>query len=359
VLGLRRLGLDVWFVEQIDPGTCRDDAGAPVSIECSSNLRWFQSVVARFGLEHRAVLLANDGRSLSGLEADALVDIAGGCDALFNISGNLTFEPLLRRPRVRAYVDLDPGYTQIWHRGGSLGNALERHESLLTVALAIHTPSCTIPTDGLRWRPVPPPVVLEEWPVCAPCDGLRLTTVAAWRGGYGRLVHQGQRYGQKAHEFRRFAPVPRRCAATFEAALKIDPADERDAQLLRRGGWRLVDPSKVAATPDAFRSYVRESWGEFSPAQGIYAQMRSGWFSDRTARYLACGRPAIIQRTGAGRTIPEGEGILTFATPDDAAAAVERLLNDYDTHACAARRLAEDFLDSDAVLGSVLEEVLG
>jgi hypothetical protein len=359
MLGLRRLGLEVWFVEQIDSGTCRDDAGAPTPIERSVNLRWFESVVSSFELQDRAVLLADDGSSVCGPDADALLDAAGGCDAIFNISGNVTLEAVRDRPRIRVYVDLDPGYTQLWDLTGALGDTLDRHEHLLTVGLAIGAPDCEIPVAGRRWRPVPPPVVLDEWAVSdVDPQSDRATTVGAWRGGYGRAACGGRLYGQKAHEFRRFAAVPRDCGVTFEAALAIDPADAADAELLRSGGWRLVDPHAVAATPDAFREYVRGSACEFSPAQGIYVDARTGWLSDRTTRYLACGRPAIVQDTGSIGAIPRGEGLLGFATPDGAVRAVENAFGDYGAHAKAARRLTEQFLDSDVVLGRLLEDLL-
>lgn len=347
VLGLQRLGCRVWFVEQI----CREACTPPA-------LAWFNGVTKRFGLSGRAALVDPAGTVIAGPPADEVEAAARSADLLLNISGNLT-APLLDLPRRRAYVDLDPGYTQVWHRGGGLGTILSRHEHLLTVALSIGAPGCTVPTDGEAWRSTPPPVVLAEWPATPAPTDTRLTTVASWRGGYGRLEHDGRMYGQKAHEFRRLLPLPSHMAGpTLELALAIDPWDARDLARLRAEGWRCVDPSEVAGDPDAFRRYIQGSTAELSAAQGVYAEMACGWFSDRTTRYLASGRPAIVQDTGLPSEVPRGTGLLTFRTAREAARAIDEVLGDYDTHARAARRLAEELFDSDIVIARVLEELV-
>ena len=356
VLGLVRLGIETWLVEQIAPEVCRDERGRSVSVERSLNRRWFERVVEDFGLSDRAALVTPDGHSIAGASSEAVRDAAAAAELLVNISGNLTCEQLVSLPRRRAYLDLDPGYTHFWHAAGVLGPDLERHDAFLTVGLAIGRPACTIPTSGIRWRPVPPPVVLDEWP--AADGGTAFTTVASWRGGYGRIEHEGRAYGQKAHEFRRFADVPRRIATPFEAALDIHRGDQADRNRLAAGGWRLVNPREVAGNPRDFRRYVEQSAAEFSPAQGIYVETASGWFGDRTTRYLASGKPAVVQETGFPSEIPRGEGLLPFRTFDEAVAGARAVLHDYDRHASAAREIAETLFASDVVLGAVLEDLI-
>lgn len=364
VLGLRRLGVDTWFVEQIDPAACVDASGASAPIERSVNLSWFDAVTRDYDLADRAALVDAAGGVHRQPAAVELVDAIADADVLVNVSGNLTAERFLARPRTRAYIDLDPGYTQIWHRAGVLGRHLERHEHHLTVGLSVGRPPCAIPSGNIRWRPVLPPVVLDQWPATAPSAGAELesptfTTVGSWRGGYGRLEYDGHLYGQKAHEFRRFAELPNgRPDVRFEAALAIDEADADDAACLAEGGWVLRAPGAVAGTPEDFRRYVRGSTAELSPAQGVYVETRSGWFSDRTTRYLASGRPAVVQDTGVPRELPVGEGMLTFDTPRGAIAAVDTILADYGRHAEAARLLAEEQLDSDVVIGGLLADLL-
>jgi hypothetical protein len=357
-LGLRRLGLDAWLIEEIAPEICRDREGRAASLEGSENLAWFRLVTEGFGLGDRSALVLSDGSGAAGATVAELADLASGADLLVNVSGNLRLEPLLSRPRRRLYVDLDPGYTQLWHASGALGSVLERHHAFLTVGLEIGTPSCSVPTAGIRWRPVLPPWLLDEWPVAELANPSRFTTVGSWRGGYGRLEHDGRTYGQKAHEFRRFAEMPRRSPAVFEAALDIDPADHADRTLLAENGWQLVDPRVVAGDPWAYRRYIQGGGAEFSVAQGIYVETNSGWVGDRTAAYLASGMPALVQDTGLSRTIPTGEGLLTFRTLDEAIAGAEAIAGDYERHSRAARRIAEEQFDSDAVLTRLLDEAL-
>jgi hypothetical protein len=343
VLGLRKLGYDARFVEQIAADTCTDAA-----------LAYFDSVTGSFGLE--ATLLGDDGEILRGPGVDELLALAGEADLLLNISGNLTWEPLFSRFRRRAYLDIDPGYTQLWHSQGHPVGRLSEHDVHFTVGMNVGAPGWPFPDAGVPWRTTLPPVVLDEWPRTDSPGREQFTTVGSWRGGYGRIEHEGVLYGQKAHEFRKLADLPRRARGTFELALQIGDADEADRHRLEERGWRLVDPLAVADTPETFRRYVQGSGAELSPAQGLYVETRCGWFSDRTARYLASGRPAVVQDTGLGASLPTGEGLLTFATLDEAVERVEHLGADYERHSDAARAFAEAYLDSDRVLVRLLEE---
>src|SRR5258706_448014 len=171
----------------------------------------------------------------------------------------------------------------------------------------------------------------------------------------GHLEWNGRLMGQKAHEFRKFADLPRQTAHPFEIALDIDPADSQDRELMDRNGWRIVDPREAAGSPDAFRRYVQGSGAEFSVAQGIYVETACGWFSDRTTRYLASGKPALVQDTGFSRNLPAGEGLIAFATMEQAVAGANAIWRDYRHHSQAARALAEEHFDSDRVLGRLLE----
>jgi hypothetical protein len=167
----------------------------------------------------------------------------------------------------------------------------------------------------------------------------------------------GRTYGLKVHEFRKCIDLPRRVPAEFELALDIHPSEVDDLALLRSHGWRLADPVRVASTPEAFRDYVKSSSAECSVAQGVYVDTNSGWFSDRTTRYLASGRPALVQDTGFGDQLPCGKGLVPFCTVDEAAAGARRIAADYAGHCAAARAIAERCFDSDVVLGRLLDEV--
>jgi hypothetical protein len=201
-----------------------------------------------------------------------------------------------------------------------------------------------------------PPVVLSDWPVAEHIVWDAFTTVANWRG-YGTLEHEGVRYGQKAHSLRRFLDLPGRTGERFALALAIHPGEERDLRALREHGWELLDPVAVAGTPNAYRAFVAGSKGELGIAKEGYVVSRSGWFSDRSACYLACGRPVLAQDTGFGEALPTGAGLFAFADTEGAAGAIEALRSDYGRHARAARAIAEEFLDSDRVLSRLLREL--
>jgi hypothetical protein len=357
-LGLRRLGFDVYFVEEIDAGACVDDAGAPVAFADSASRAYFETVVKDFDFEERAGLLYDGGREVAGLDLDELTTVAAEADVLFNISGHMKNPDLLSGPRVRVYVDLDPGFTQAWHADESISFQLEGHDFYVTVGLNVGTSGWPIPASGIEWIPTLPPIVLDEWPQWpAPGGPPRFTTVARWRSPYGGLRIGGREMGLKHHQMRRMIELPERVdGAGFEIALDIHPGDSKDLEALRSHGWRVVDPRDVAATPQAFRDYVRGSGAEFSVAQGVYVETGSGWFSDRTAAYLACGRPALVQDTGIGEDWTR-EGCLTFRSLDGAVSGAEGLIEGYPEYARAARAVALEHLDSDVVLSRLLDAV--
>ncbi len=365
VRGLRRLGLEAYLVERIEPRVCSDTAGRAAPFTESRNLDWFRKVARRFELAEAAVLVCGQGEEVHGMSLPELRDLAAEADLLVNISGHLPLDgsagtPLegwLRPVRRKVYVDLDPGFTQFWHAAGDPGARVADHDLHFTVGENVGSSDCGIPTNGLRWRPIRQPVLLEDWPVVAPEEPDRLTTVASWRGSYGPVRHDGKRYGLKAHEFRKYLELPSLAPGRFEVALDIHPADRKDLEALRGHGWRVTDPKEVAGSADAFRSYIQRSGAEFSVAQGIYVETASGWFSDRSARYLASGRPTLLQDTGFSRNLPVGEGLVPFRTLREAAAGARRIARDYGAHARAARALAEEHFDARRVLGRFLEEV--
>jgi hypothetical protein len=342
--GLRRLGVDVFFVEQLQPG-------APPGA-----VAYFDRVMGQFGLADRSALLDGEGASLYGLARTELERVACSTDLLVNMGGHLADDGLKRAVGRRLYLDDDPGYTQFWHAAGDGSARLEGHDFYFTFGARIGSSSCPIPSCSIDWRGIFPPVVLADWPLTAGRRD-RFTTVGTWRGPYGPVEYEGQRYGQKVHEFRKVADLPQRVEAVFEVALAIDATETASLDLLERCGWRLVDPRAVAPDPNAFRRYVQQSGAEFSVAQGIYVETRSGWFSDRTTRYLAAGKPVVVQDTGFADRVAVGQGLLTFSTLDEAVSAVETVLGDYELHAQAARALAEQHFDSDVVLGRVLTEI--
>ena len=344
IRGLRQLGFDVWFVEQLDRPTAGD----------SAEVRWFRAVTEEFGLAGRATLLGPDEQAIVGPHADELLAVAPRA-ALVNISGHLRPSRLFDAFAARLMVDIDPGFTQFWHADGLAGANVDGHDMFFTIGELIGTPGCPVPVGEIDWRPARQPVTLADWPAQPSPGAGRFTTVATWRGPFGSIEHGGRTYGLKVHEFRRFADLPARSPHRFELALDIHPGDDADLRMLQEAGWELTDPRAAAADPAAFRAYVQRSAAEFSVAQGVYVETGCGWFSDRTARYLASGRPALVQDTGISRTLPVGEGLVTFTTMDEAVAGADDIIVRYAEHSRAARRIAEQHLAAEVVLGSFCE----
>ncbi len=362
ILGLKKLGFEVCFVEQISRSNCVNAAGALADFADSVNLAYFRAVLDRFGLSHASALIYEDGKKVYGPPLTELLAMAQEAILLFNFSGHLTHHDLKNRVRCKLYYDDDPGFTQFWHAAGDPGPRLNHHDFYFTIGRNIGAADCVIPTSDITWRHTRPPVVLDQWddvksPENADHPFDRFTTVGAWRGPYGPVQYRGKTYGVKGHEFRKFIELPQRESSQFELALNIHPADHKDLEALRHHGWQIVDPKQVADSPDAYRHYVQTSGAEVSAAQGAYVQTNSGWFSDRTACYLASGKPALVQDTGLARHYPLGEGLLAFRTIDEAVEGAQRIVGDYPRHCRAARRLAEDYFDSDKVVGGLLEEI--
>lgn len=342
--GLEELGHEVLLVEPV-PAESLDPAGAVAS--------YFRELPL---LDSRAALLGRGTRQTIGLPYSQLLEFAADADLLLNISGMLRDERLLEPIAVRAFLDLDPGFNQVWEAtGAEMGFDLHTH--FATVGARIGSEGCSIPTFGHDWIPTLPPVSLAHWPaVDAPPERDAFTSVGHWRS-YGSIEHEGVRYGQRAHSLRRLIDLPHRADAKFELALGIHPDEVDDLRALRENGWNLVDPSKLAGSPSAYASYVCGSMGELSVAKSGYVDSRSGWFSDRSACYLASGRPVVAQDTGFAESLPAGEGLLLFTTVDEAVAAVAEVEADHTHHARAARALAEEYLDAQKVLPRLLERL--
>lgn len=345
-LGLRDLGHDVFLVE---PVRGRDGRRWP-DTEIAS---YFCSLRLPPG---RAALLHPNSEETVGASYGQIVAFARDADVLINLSGMLQDERLLEPIPVRAFLDLDPGFNQVWHLTGE-DMGFDSHTHFVTVGQLLGSNDCAVPTCGRNWIPTLPPVVLESWPLWDGPSTAPFTTIGHWRS-YGSIEHEGIHYGQRAHSLRGLIELPNRVKGQFELALGIHLDEVDDLEALRRNDWSLVDPIAVAGTPDQYASYIRRSEAELGIAKSGYVRSRSGWFSDRSACYLASGRPVVAQETGFGAVLPVGEGLLSFATLDEAAEAVERVRTNPKTHRAQARAIAEDLLDSRSVLSRLLRKLI-
>lgn len=359
VVGLSRLGVEAFWVDhqpKLDPRLPAQNGRARPHEDCHSvdYVRGrFHELAQAFGFERRYSIIYDETAGF-GLTQAALDELVRDADLLLNLAGPLPPQsPLLRIGR-RAYVDLDPGFTQIWANQLDLG--LDRYQVFLTVGQNVGRPEFRIPTGGIAWESILPPIVLDLWP--AQIDPLceRLSTIGDWHGSQ-YADYEGERYGGKREEFIRFLDVPKRVRRPVEVALCMYQQDHEDVGLLHRNKWIIRDPYLYAGDLDSYREFIRFSRAEFSVAKGGYVRSRSGWFSDRTACYLASGKPAVVQSTRLEEHLPTGKGLLTFETVDEACAALDEVEDAYLEHCQAARQMAETHFDSSVVLASILDRV--
>jgi hypothetical protein len=329
VLGLRKLRHDVALVEPVR------------SLERSAG--YFRRLARTFALDGILLERGSDRRiELTTWRPD-------GADLLLNLSGVL---PESLRADLSVYVDLDPGFTQAWHEQG-VDVGLEGHDRFVTVGRLIGQPDCPVPVCNRRWITTPQPVVLGHWPYATEVRHEAATTIGHWRS-YGSFVHGGIHYGQRAHATRELIRLPGLTKVRVLLALGIDRAERDDLAALSDHGWELTDPTEVASTPEAYRTFVQGSLLELGIPKRGYVESRSGWFSDRSVCYLASGRPVVAQDTGFTDWLPTGEGLLSFGTVEEAAGALEEAVGDYDRHRRAAREIAGEVFDSDRVLKELL-----
>ena len=357
LLGFSRLGWDVLFVDRLEPDMCVDEAGRRVPAAESWNVRYFTEVLCRFGLEGRFALLCDGGATTIGLSRTELIQRVRSAAALINVMGFLNDEEILASAQRRVFLDIDPGFGQMWQALG-LHDTFRGHDAFVTIAENIGQPSCPIPTCGLDWITTRQPIVLDQWPSVGRNGASRpVTSVVSWRGAYGPITYEGKTYGLRAREFRKFAALPLHCEGPFELALDVHPADAADVALLRSHGWSLVAPQDVAGDPWCYREYIRRSAAELLIAKGMYVETNSGWVSDRSICYLASGRPVVAQDTGLANLLPTTEGLVTFVSCEQAIDAVRAVRCDPARHERAARRLAETYFDAAVVLPALVRKL--
>jgi hypothetical protein len=349
LLGLRELGHEAIFIDSLTPEMTGSRDG---EIRHSPQARWLDRVMVTNGLGDCYFLLdeSSDGRQ-SGCRA-RLLDRLRSTDLLLNVNGFLRDPELLAAPAVKAFVDIDPAIQQMWEALG-LAEIFAGHDLYFTVGENIGRPACAVPTCGRQWMPIHPPVSTDRWSASARGQGF--TTVASWRGPYGPIVYEGETFGLRAHEFRGMTQIARKVDVKLAVALDIDAADRADADRLHSAGWRLLDPREVAGDPAAYQAFIHSSEAELSIAKNVYVRSRCGWFSDRSACYLASGRPVIAQDTGYSENLPTGSGLISFTNPDEAVAGIEEVHRDWRRHSEAAREIAVEYFDASRVLKGMLD----
>jgi hypothetical protein len=353
IVGLRQLGHDVYFVEDSDDyPECYDPRTTDTTTDPTYGLEFAARTFERADLSDRwAYHDAHTGRWF-GPCADRIVDVCRSTDLLLNVGGANPIRPWLTDIPARAFIDLDPVFTQVRHLTdpAARSRALQ-HTAFFSIGENVGLAESSIPDDGLPWQPTRQPVVLDLWPVTRGSAEASFTTIMLW-DSYPSVEHAGIRYGMKSASFAPYIDLPRRVGSVFDLA--VGSASVPRA-LLTDKGWRLRDSSIETRDLVAYRRFIQDSKAEFSVAKEGYVATRSGWFSDRSVAYLASGRPVLLQETGFSDWLETGTGVVPFVTPDEALAGIEDINRRYSVHCRTARAIADEYFDGTKVLARLVD----
>jgi hypothetical protein len=350
-LGLRKLGHEAYLVDDLG---LINGAGRRRRLELYST--HFPKLVDLFGIGDISTFIFNPGDTTGYVFSNNnLREVCQDADLLINISGNIGAREIVERSKRRVYVDLDPFFTQTWAAAYGCDFHFDEYDLFFTVGLAVGRPNCLAPTLGLQWHPLVQPVVLDLWRVSPGQTDGRFSTVADWNA-HDAIWYEGEEYGPKSMELRKFIALPRLAREKIGLVLSIDPSATDDLKSLQDNDWIVFPPQ--LRDPLAYQAFIRDSKAECSVAKHGYVKSNCGWFSDRSACYLASGKPVLMQETGFSQVLPTGEGLLSFRTLEEAMAGIEEINRDYGRHSRAARGMAERYFDSTKVLADLLATAL-
>src|SRR5436305_7932190 len=332
--GLAAAGHDVWYVED-DSDWPYDPIANTVTDDCSYAVGHVEAALERIGLPGRwAFRLADRRGACWGMSEPELADLYRSADALLNIVGATDLHDEQLDVGFRVYVQTDPVTSELRLALGDehTREAFSNHDVIATYGENYGAADCGVPLNGIAYKKTRQPVDLELWPLAFEPHARYFTTIGNYRQEGSDVEYNGQTYRwSKHHEWEKFLDLPRRTSQRFEAALKID--DPADRSRLEAHGWKVVSPFRMSLDVfGAYPDYFRCSRAEWKVAKDQNVRLRSGWFSERDACYLASGKPVIAQNTGFGNILPTGEGLFAFATMADILAAVDSINSDYRRH---------------------------
>jgi len=354
LIALRRLGYDVYYVE--DSGRwIYDPQLNDLSPDATPNVKAIAPILEQHGFADRwAFRGAYEGGRSYGIDESALNNLYKTADAFLNVTGAQELRPEhLQIPR-RVYVESDPFASQIKVAKGDekMIHTLAQHDTLFTFGESVGSSDCDVPVERFKWLPTRQPVVMDLW-VSSPIGGDTYTTITTWHNKGKDLEYRGDTwYWTKDREFEKFLSLPSKRSVRLELAATVPPDV---AGMLNRHGWAVRDSIDLSRSAKQYRQYIGESRGEFTVARDQYVRPRTGWFSDRTACYLATGRPVITQETGFSRHLGSGKGLFGFTTIEDIVRAIDAIESDYAGHCRAARDVAQEFFAAEKVVASLME----
>jgi hypothetical protein len=354
LVGFKRLGHDVYMVEKAGyRQSCFDPSRNIMTDDCAFGVAAVRKVLGRFGLEAKFCFVDADG-IYHGQARAAIEKVFASADLFLDLGTHGAWLPEAAMAGLRVVVDGEPGFRQIkWRKALDSGENLPRYDFYYTNGLNIGTAKAKVPELGMEWRHVPNPIVLDLFALRSPpSDDCAFTTVMNWQA-HDPLEYGGLAYGQKDVEFAKFLDLPRRVKVPMEIA--VSGRIPREA--LAAAGWRVRGAHEVTCTYDSYHDYIGRSRGEFSVCKHVFVATNSGWFSDRSAAYLASGRPVVLEDTGFSDHLPCGRGLFAVRSPSEAASAIGEIVAAKNRHGNWARELAGEYFDTDKVLRRFLDQL--
>jgi hypothetical protein len=354
LIGLRRLGYDPYYIE--DSGRwVYDPRLNDMSPDAGGNIAAVAPVLDAHGFEGRWAFRGKyPGGRCYGMSEDRIESLYRECDAFLNVTGAQEIREEHLDCKRRIYVETDPVLSQIRVAQGDAGviRELQAHDTHFSYGENFGAPDCRVPVERFRWLPTRQPVIIDLWQDFPEPAGAPYTTITTWKNKRDIVWNGETYYWSKDREFEKIIDLPQRAGARFEIAAGVDESVRR---LLADHGWGHIDSLDISRDMEKYRAYVGRSRGEFTVAKDQNIRLRSGWFSDRSACYLAAGRPVITQETGFSNILPTGKGLFAFETLDEILAAVDAIESDYAGNCRAAREIAAECFSAEKVIGSLMD----
>ena len=353
VLGLHALGHDVHFAEDSDDyPSCYDPSRGVVDCDPTYGLQFCDETFKRLELPDRWTYYDAHLGQWHGPAADRALQVFSAADMILNLSGVNPLRSWAESIPLRVLVDTDPLFTQVRHlTDPAARNRASQHNTFFTFGENIPAGLSTVPDDGFVWQATRQPIALDHWPVTQGPVAGKFTSVMQW-DSYPAIEYAGQHYGMKSRSFDAFFDLPQRTSAKMELALGSSSAPR---ERLLASGWLLRDPLEVTRDPWTYQAYLQQSKSEFGIAKHGYVASRCGWFSERSAAYLASARPCLLQDTHFSAHIPAGDGVVAFNSLEEAIAGIADIEQRYALHCRAARAIAAEFFDGKRVLSNLLD----
>lgn len=357
LLGFRGLGHDVWYLE--DSGAWPyDPVRETISDDCTYNVAYLRAMMTEFGFGDRWIYRNGADGKFHGAGEAAARDLIKNGDLLVNVSSAGWLKDYDFGVKHQMFIDGDPMFSQVSlldPKNADYSARVRAHDSHFTFGLNVGRPGCRVPDTGIRWRKTVQPIALDYWPFQDEAAPDRFTTVMNW-ASYAPIEWEGKLYGQKDLEFERFKLLPQRTTQRLEMAMGQGVGSKRPTRELRALGWTILEAGEALPDYRCYHEFLRTSKAEWSVAKHGYVEGRTGWFSCRTACYLALGRPAVVQDTGWSEVIPAGDGLLAFTTLEEAVEAIADINDHYAEHQAAARALAEQYFEAKKVCWDLLAQ---